>query len=338
MQRTNPNARPPAPSPARARRTPVSKGPPPAAGLVPLAACGLLFAACSAGGDDTGVRDVPRETDAEAEASICGPGGECSDPYLTCCPIVGCVDLHDDLFNCGECDNECALDEECQSGVCFTPECFPECDPRQICCGGECLDPMSNNDKCGRCGNTCDAPMRCLGGACMCDAGIGADMCNPGETCCATGCVDVLTDSGNCGACGNSCGALPCNAGQCSCGPTVCPVGQACCDSEEGICADLLWDVDHCGSCTNACDPDRSTGCVEGACLCPDEPQCASGTVTYPLCQMSPMMPPHRCCADGCERIDDWSCARCGQVCSGGTECQASAGFFDCNFACEVPE
>ena len=311
---------------------------PPATSLLPLAACGLLFAACSAGADDVGPRDVPREADAEAEASICGPGGECADPYLTCCPVVGCVDLHDDLFNCGACDNECALDEECQSGICYTPECFPECDPRQICCGGDCLDPMSSNENCGRCGNSCDAPLRCLGGACMCDSGLGADMCDPTESCCETGCANLMNDPLNCGVCGASCGGLPCNAGQCSCGPTVCPVGQACCDSEEGVCADLLWDTEHCGSCTNACDGDRSTGCVEGVCMCHDEPQCASGTVTYPLCQMSPMMPPHRCCSGGCERVDDWGCSGCGRACSGGTECQASAGFFGCTFSCQVPE
>jgi hypothetical protein len=279
---------------------------------------------------------VPRDA-RDAEASPCGPSGECADAYLTCCPS-GCVSTRDDLFNCGECDYECALDEECQAGVCYTPECFPECDPRQICCGGDCVDPMSDDANCGDCGHDCELPLGCLGGVCMCGSGATARMCASGEECCPSGCVDLMNDAENCGECGASCGGLPCTAGQCTCGATVCPVGQACCDTERGTCADLTSDMDHCGYCDTKCDDDRATACVDGECRCGAEEQCASGTVTYPLCQMSPMMPPHRCCSGECVRIDDQSCGRCGQRCGAGTECSASVGLLSCTFSCEVPE
>lgn len=308
--------------------------------LPSFAALILLAAGCSAGeSDNPPPRDVPRDV-ADADASRCGPTGECEDLFLDCCPD-GCVDLRNDFLNCGACDYECALDEECRAGVCIRPECFPECDPRQICCRGDCVNPSSDNGNCGDCGNTCDAPLRCLGGVCMCDPGVGgtARLCSPTEDCCPTGCVDLMTDGNNCGACGASCGGLPCNAWQCSCGTSVCPPGQTCCDPADGLCADLAGDMDHCGHCDTRCDPDRSTACVDGDCMCGGEEQCASGTVTYPLCHMAVVTPPHRCCSGACTRIDDWSCGRCGQRCSAGTECTASASVWGyCSFSCQVPE
>ena len=162
---------------------------------LPIAALLSLAAGCSAGEEDPWTPDVPRDTPREADgSSVCGPTGECEDPFLTCCPD-GCVDLRNDFLNCGGCDYECALDEDCQAGVCFRPECFPECDPRQICCRGDCVDPMSDNSNCGDCGNTCEDPVRCIGGVCMCDPGGGgtARLCGPTETCCPTGCADLPT-------------------------------------------------------------------------------------------------------------------------------------------------
>jgi hypothetical protein len=113
--------------------------------------------------------------------------------------------------------------------------------------------------------------------------------------------------------------------------------GQTCCDPADGLCADLTSDTAHCGGCLTSCDPDRSTGCVDGACMCGAEEQCPSGTSMYPLCHDWPVTPPHRCCSGECVRIDDFSCSRCGQVCMGGTECSPSIGLFSCVFSCEVP-
>jgi hypothetical protein len=173
----------------------------------------------------------------------------------------------------------------------------------------------------------------------MCGSGTAGEPCEPGETCCPDGCKDVLNDPENCGECGATCRGFPCNSGQCRCGDSVCPVGQACCDEELSLCADLTRDMDHCGDCDHRCDPLRSEACVDGTCLCGAEEACTSGTVTYPLCQISPFMPPYRCCAGSCERVDDSSCARCGVPCGAGLECQATPSWLGyCEFVCGTPE
>jgi hypothetical protein len=299
----------------------------------------VLAAGCSAGSDDGTPRDVPREEVRDDAGATCDPGCTETDAgvELTCC-ANGCVDLRSDLFNCGVCDNECPLDQECQASICFTPDCYPECTDRQECCpGNNCIDPMSDNLNCGDCGETCDDPLHCVGGVCQCGSGATARVCTPDQDCCPSGCVDLMTDANNCGACGASCGGLPCNTGRCSCGSTTCSTGQTCCDPADGLCADLTSDTAHCGGCDSRCDPNRSTGCVDGACMCGAIDQCPSGTTLYPLCHMAPVTPPHRCCSGECVRIDDFSCASCGQRCMGGTECTASVGLFSCTFSCEVP-
>jgi hypothetical protein len=312
---------------------------------LPPAACWLLgvlaATACSAGADDVVVRDVPRDEVHDDAGATCDPG--CTDTdggvELTCC-ANGCVDLHSDLFNCGECDNECALDEICQAGICFTPDCMPECLDVQLCCGdNECIDPMSDNLNCGECGNVCDAPYGCVGGVCQCGSGATARVCTPDQECCAGSCVNLESDANNCGACGASCGGEPCNGGQCTCGSSTCPTGQTCCDvtTADPYCADLSSDMEHCGGCNTTCDSERSTGCVAGQCLCGSIEQCPSGTSMYPLCHDWPVTPPHRCCGGECVRIDDFSCSRCGQRCMAGTECTPSVGVFSCTFSCQVP-
>ncbi len=74
---------------------------------------------------------------------------------------------------------------------------------------------------------------------------------------------------------------------------------------------DLSSDTEHCGGCDSRCDPNRSTGCVDGACMCGSIDQCPSGTTLYPLCHMAPVTPPHRCCSGECVRIDDFSFPEC---------------------------
>ncbi len=302
-------------------------------GLVGLAGS----AACAPAADDVmPPRDVPRDDAADVVDSRCGPGGECEDAYLSCCPS-GCVDLTSDLFNCGECDYECELNEECQASRCFTPECFPECAARQICCDGDCVDPSTDNLNCGRCGYACEDPLRCLGGVCLCGTGATARMCGPTETCCPAGCVDTSTDRNNCGACGNVCN-LECVAGQCRCGETVCPPGWACCDPDRSECFDTRNDMDHCGNCDTKCEARRADSCTDGQCMCGPTLQCSAGT-PYPLCTVSMGMAPERCCRGECEVIDDGHCEACGRACTFGLDCQGSAHWTGvCTFSCEVPE
>jgi hypothetical protein len=296
-----------------------------------------LAAAVAEGCADEGhfIWDVPPDVrDAVTDdGGRCGPDGTCPDDQ-TCCPN-GCKDLENDDVNCGECGFECDLDQICQRGYCRTPECMPECLSSQYCCRGECVYLAGDRNNCGGCGNVCHESLNCVGGICMCGSGTSAQACTGSQICCPSGCADLMSDSNNCGECGATCGGLACNLGQCVCGSTVCPVGWSCC---EGECFDLSSDMNHCGSCIGRCDANRSTACVEGTCMCGVEEQCPSGTVTYPLCQLSAFMPPYRCCSGRCAAIDDSNCARCGQACSGSQECQASAGILSCQFSCGYPE
>ena len=47
---------------------------------------------------------------------------------------------------CGECDNECDIDELCVAGKCET-----DCGGGLVECGGECVDLLTDNDNCGGC-------------------------------------------------------------------------------------------------------------------------------------------------------------------------------------------
>jgi hypothetical protein len=62
-----------------------------------------------------------------------------------------CVDMNNDMQNCGQCGMTC--------GANFT------------CCNGECADRQWDSENCGTCGMTCFAPAFCCAGSCeeICD-------------------------------------------------------------------------------------------------------------------------------------------------------------------------
>jgi len=168
---------------------------------------------------------------------------------------------------------------------------------------------------------------------CLC----GGRTCGPTEDCCGSECKDLLADPENCGRCGNSCNGLPCNDGRCVCGDTECMPGWTCCDPEaEPTCIDLQNDMNHCGLCINACNSKTSNGCVEGLCVCGDEPACSTSEV-FPLCHVDPFLPVRRCCRGTCKTVEDVSCANCDTGCSGGQECMGRAGLFGCDYYCGTP-
>jgi hypothetical protein len=123
--------------------------------------------------------------------------------------------------------------------------CTKACGTGEACCGGQCTNPIVDNNNCGGCGAT-----HMCGGA----GGVG--------TCCNSKCTDFTTDVANCGTCGHACATgESCCAGKClnektdinNCGACgkVCSTGAqpACCD---GTCADLQSNA-NCGTCGNAC-------------------------------------------------------------------------------------
>lgn len=286
----------------------------------------ILLSACSASADDTGPRDAG-DADGEGYVGPCGDAGECPDG-LTCCPM-GCVDTRTDLENCGECDLRCALNEVCERGFCYVPECNPPCSPSMLCCGGDCVDFLNDEENCGRCGRRCQPGIRCMSGDCLC----GGRTCATDEECCDGACVNVYgSDPRNCGRCGNDCGPLPCVDGGCVCGSSTCPTGWTCCDGDR--CFDLSSDMEHCGTCSNRCESHLSTECRNGECLCGEEAEC-TWPDTYPWCPATPVFPPQRCCSGRCVTVDQANCARCGA----GEDCQGYANAIPprCEYECVRP-
>ncbi len=144
-----------------------------------------------------------------------------------------------------------------------------------LCCGGKCVDPLSDAAHCGSCAAcpaAAHATAACTAGKCAvgtCDPGFGD--CDKVFT---NGC-EVSTDTtvDNCGACGTKCsvpsGTAACEKGKCAI--AACSTGRADCNGkvEDGCETDLRTDVAHCGSCATPCTAPSGTeiSCVAGACF-----------------------------------------------------------------------
>jgi hypothetical protein len=86
-----------------------------------------------------------------------------------------CVDLANDVRNCGICGLVCGPADICSMGQCVVAGCAPG----TTNCDNRCTDLNNDQLNCGACGNRC------------------AD----GLLCCEGYCVDTSTDSLNCGTC-----------------------------------------------------------------------------------------------------------------------------------------
>ena len=231
----------------------------------------------------------------------CCTDAQCTDPEA-CCENQ-CIDVQNDLDNCGECGNRCSesLPEcfhlECNQGTCETvPDEDGEPCFEGICCADTetvlCITDIDDNvDHCGGCDpcnpDTADA---CVNGDCVCGSG---PACTGGLTCCNGQCVDTTSSPGNCGGCNQLCAAIssPCAEVQCiasQCTAVSDPEFTPCLDGQtEGIC---------CGSGAAAI-------CVANGVCCSDT-DCGQGLT---------------CCSGQC--VDTASslgnCGGCGLLCGG---------------------
>jgi hypothetical protein len=175
------------------------------------------------------------------------------DPSRLCgsCGNYACVDLGNDVRNCGKCGYVCPQPGPNEYGACIDGFCEYACAQGAEHCNGACtfLDWDSNN--CGVCGNICG------GSTPYCNLGVCSE-CPAGAALCGGECIDVLNDPDNCGACGNSCGEYACIEGWCN---APCAEGLIRCN---GVCVDPMSDWSNCGNCGVQCDP--SSICITGYC------------------------------------------------------------------------
>ena len=85
------------------------------------------------------------------------------------------------------------------------------CPPGQIACGGQCINPLTDDDFCGasadcegtNAGAACAAPDHCNG------AGVCGPHCQDGFVACDGTCINPMTDDNFCGASGDCTGDCP---------------------------------------------------------------------------------------------------------------------------------
>jgi Cys-rich repeat protein len=241
-----------------------------------------------------------------------GTGGSCQ---------PACAGLTPKCNASGHCVG-CLADSDCPTGdVCHvvsaaSASCVPGCvdDSRcggGKCCGGACVDPMSDPSNCGGCGKPCSGPHEqaaCTAGTC----GTGA--CDPGWGDCdgsaANGCeVNLRVDPMNCTACGMKC-ALASAVQACAdgCYIAACQFGFDDCDvnTGDGCETAVLADPSNCGQCGRDCSalPNATAACTDGNCVLGS---CKAG---FADCNGDPN--------DGCEvnlNFDAKNCSQCGMVC-----------------------
>jgi hypothetical protein len=171
--------------------------------------------------------DCPAGAVCDIGIGTCVPG--CSANHgcgglLVCCDTT-CVDLRNDLHNCGACGFACSSAHGAPS--CGGSHCQITCDPGWGDCDGNigngCEADLTTVANCGACGMTCGSQndsAACTGGHCVlsCNNGFGDCDGNP-----ANGCeANLGSDGANCGTCGHSCGGAACTGGACQQGNGTC--------------------------------------------------------------------------------------------------------------------
>ncbi len=123
--------------------------------------CGPLCSPCGRGADSC--------IDGECR---CGQQPGCSGEHDVCCSRRGrnpsCVNLSNDVANCGACDVVCGADSnQCAGGRCRCGEGDACRGDANLCCGGRCVDIKNDINNCGGCGVVCqDVNPRCFEGRC----------------------------------------------------------------------------------------------------------------------------------------------------------------------------
>ena len=182
--------------------------------LVGLLAVGLGLS-CGSGEDEkAGPRPGSGGASGGGGGGIAGSGGDAavldSGSDSNSCPngqkICGasCVDVSNDLGNCGSCGHVCPAGEVCSLGSCGV-----SCSSPTSLCGSICVDLQTSNQHCGVCDAPCGNNENCLKGSCTSN--------------CANGKKDGTETDVDCGG---SC--APCGAGKSCTSGKDCKAELAC--------------------------------------------------------------------------------------------------------------
>ncbi len=153
-------------------------------------------------------------------ARLCGGCGNyvCCASGRVCCNGYYCVDLANDVANCGACGNYC-YPGPWEDSACIDGHCEYACAEGADYCDGVCTFLETDFYNCGACGVACAYGELCSAGACVpATCGGGAVYCPvvyPGGS---PGCTFLAYDPYNCGACGNVCPGTGCTDGVCDFG------------------------------------------------------------------------------------------------------------------------
>jgi hypothetical protein len=178
------------------------------------------------------------------DRKVCGPDG-CGGSCGTCGAGLVCAT--------GQCASSCPGGQKVCGGTCIpNNQCCTNSDCPQgtpQCCGGACVNVLTDVRNCGSCGAACLFNEVCTSGACLCIAGGGTCSTTPGTNCCndpegcgcqadparflevsLTSCLSITSTTcgegfTECIATTNNCGGGPAR--------TCCPPGTTC---DEGAC------------------------------------------------------------------------------------------------------
>jgi hypothetical protein len=258
--------------------------------------CGTGVACCDLQGHNRGCSSsgqcgcpfLPNEGCPAGQSCV---SGQCRCPGGTTLCGSACVDITEDLKNCGGCG------QTCTGGKCSGGRC--SCPGELKLCSGACVDTDTNNLNCGGCGNVCirSGGHTCWEGNCTCPPST-PDSCEDEKVPIGV-CVNLKRDSSHCGECAYRCTSGKCVDGRCVQTSAVggnlgggssgggksggsssggaqggglggIHSGTVICTSQtpnicDGKCVALDRDPNNCGQCGRGCNPTYQ--CFAGRCM-----------------------------------------------------------------------
>ena len=282
----------------------------------------ILVTSLSACSDDSASGQTIR---CETGYTICG--NQCCDK--TCVNNL-CLDIDNDIKNCGAYGHTCEADEVCWQGTCVLPA--DACGPEQDWCDGRCVPLNSDPRHCGNCTTACKANESCQAGTCVIGCANDFTRCAPGL------CADLSRDNEHCGKCNTACSAnMFCQNANCQCQRGF----YNCDDDPSNGCESIQrCQTVHPDVCEPPCDQDQT--CIRGVCV----PNGTGEEVCEPPCDQDQTCirgvcvpaAPHPCpenetlCYGKCFDLsnDNEHCGNCLHACASWEHCVNATCELDC--------